>query len=197
MIKEAFRVPYSSLVTDIKYALSSVLDLYFKDVKHVVIAGTPLSFPDCNIYYDISVLNNTDNKAAIFAKPVIAITGSRNLGGKSGVQYLGKCRCLGMRTETDRAIMIRTVYIKTLNKYPLLFPGIYEGDDDVQMNCKEMADRIWSLLYTVFTTQVTKFATVGLYSVNLDMVPMEESNEQETVLAGQLRFSIDVVRTLE
>lgn len=159
--------------------------------------GNALSFPDCNIYYDISVLNNTDNNSNIFAKPVIAITGTRNFGGRSGVQYLGKCRCLGYRNETDRATISRTVYIKTLNKYPLLFPGIYEGDDDIQMNCKELADRIWGLLYIVFTTQVTKFATVGLYSVNLDMVPMEESNEQETVLAGQLRFSIDVVRTLE
>ncbi len=190
----------SNIVEDIKSALSSVLSTYFLVEDYIMICGMLRAFPACNIYYDITVLNNIDNASSIFAKPVIAITGNR-MGKARGLDTKvadGKCEdIIGNRVYIDIIEFTRTVYVKCVSKYPLTFPGLNPGDDPYQINHKEYCDKLWGLLYLVFNTQESKFAAVNLYSVNLSASPIEYSTESETVLSGELKFTAHLQRIIE
>lgn len=193
-----FRV--DNIVEDIKSALSAVLNQYFLTEDYIIINGTQKAFPACNIYYDITVLNNIDNTSDIFAKPVIAITGNRmtKARGLDTIKADGKCQTdIGQKTFIDISEFTRTVYVKCVNKYPLTFPGLNLGDDPFQVNHKEYCDKLWGLLYLVFNTQESKFAAENLYSVNLSASPIEYSTIHETVLSGQLKFTAHLERIIE
>lgn len=170
-----------SVVEDIKRAIHSVLKTYFIGSQTKMLNGQLINFPNCTIYYDIRELEtDKENK-----NPIIAIVGNRS----TSVPF--KCSELGVQGNVNRIVCSRTVYIKTLNIYPLTNP---DGDN---VSSKQLADITWGLLNGVFKTKKIEFGNSGINKINFSDTPGDASNSQETILIGTVNFEVDSFSFIE
>lgn len=160
-----------TVLEDVKRALSGFLTRYFVGDNIVQFGGVGYKMPDCEFYYDIRQLElDKEND-----KPIVAIVGSRS----NDKDY--KCGTGIVKRSGSR----RTVYVKVLNKSPILDP------DGEQSTPKQVADLTWSYLQAVINSKRAELSALGLNTVNMTIEPDDVSNEQETLLVGALTFQYD------
>jgi hypothetical protein len=172
-------------VESVKTAINNVLSPFFINGGVHNINGFNINFPVCRIYYDIKELED-DNE---YEDPIIGIVGS-GIGG-------GGWRMVSNDTSADlkcifvdqinyvRLVNVRkVVYVKVKRRFPISDP------DGNVVNSSQYADSTWSQLLAVLRTQASAMSTNSLKLIYFTDSPTDVSNEQESLLWGQLNLQV-------
>lgn len=168
-------VEYPELLVTFQRGLHEVLRTYFTNGGPFTFFNKEIMIHRCQLHY------NKDNILEVGDRPKIAILGTRmSREGESP----GKCFNGQRRVMTKECIMERMVNVivprgQVYQRPP--YSGLLQEAD------KEMADQIWQNLLSVCHGARMDMRERGIWRIDLDDFPQENSDSQFWVNTGRMR----------